>query len=196
MPELLVAELDGKEMAAFNQAFAALDIKVADRSLVREKLLLTVKAAKAKLKANFVGAYPGGAELGWQPIRPEHWSGSRTWGTYYFASAIWLDHVIAAKNTLEDHFSCVWEWEEAEAIQRACDLYMVIGPYTLPIMNLRPLRTSLLNRVPLPEPVFITEKQTVDIDINFDVAPGQRQEIRPIGVVVSTGANLTKKRPT
>lgn len=196
MPELLLEPLTGPEMEAFNKAFASLDIKVADRALVRAQLLMTVQAAKAKLKAQFKGSFPSGAELGWAPIRPEHWGGSKTWGTYYFATSGWRDTPINAVATLEDHFSCFWEWEEAEGVQRANELYMTIGPQTLPIMNLRSMKTSPFNRVALPEPVYIGDKQTLTMKLGFDVAPGQRQEIRPIGVVVSTGANLVKQRPT
>jgi hypothetical protein len=206
MPELKVETLSSargpngepSEMDLFNMAFATLDIKVADRALVREKVLLTCQAAKAKLKAAFKGAFPGGAEIGLIPLRPEHWGGSRTWGTYYFASATWLDYVIAAKSTLEDHFSCIWEVEErnCNTVRSPVEMAWFIGPYTLPVMDLRPIRTSMFNRVALPEPIFITEKQSVDADLNFDTAPGARLEIRPVGIVVSTGANLIKKRPT
>jgi hypothetical protein len=198
MPELVVTPLNQIEQAVFNEVFAGLDIKMADRALVREELLLTVQSAKAKENAPFTGAYPGGGELGIGGLRPEHWSGSRTWGTYYFASAIWLNWIYNNNATLADHFTCIWELEERmiNTTRSPVEASLAIGPYTLPVFDLRSFRTNQYNRVALPKPMFISEKQVIQLALNFDTAPGAREEIRPIGVVVATGANLIKRRPT
>jgi hypothetical protein len=200
MPELLVSPLTPEEMAAFNEAFASMqdDILLADRALVREKILLTIQAAKAKLNASFTGAYPGGGELGIGRLRPEHWSGSRTWGTYYFASATWLNWIYNNNTSLKDHFSCVWELEERmiNTTRAPVEASIQIGPVTLPVIDLRPLRIGAYNRVPLPVPMVISDNQVIQLSLNFDFVAGAREEIRPVGVVVTTGANLVKKRPT
>jgi len=186
--------LTPEEMREFDKAFASLDIRVADRSVVREKILLTVQAAKAKMKANFGGLYPRGNEIGIGPIRANHLGGSATYGfaTAYTAAG-WNDYMITNMNVLEDHFVCMWELEDTEPVARAQQMAWFYGEYTSPIIDLTGIKTSEYNRVPFPEPIILTEKVNIDADIRLEAAGWCG--VRPVGAVVTSAIHLIKKRP-
>lgn len=193
MSEITRDPLTATELQAFEIAFATLDIKCARPDIVKEKVKLTIEVAKAKLKAPFTGLYPQGNELGLGPLRPQHWGGSTTFATNYVTADAWNNYIINSMTTLEDYFACVWELEDTEAVARGQYMAWFLGPYTLPVIDLHGIRTNPYNRVPLPEPFFVNEKNNIDADIRVDSAG--KCGIRPIGIVVTTGNNLTKKRP-